>query len=173
MLLYNYKIEMVQEVQQQGNWYQTPNRIQWIWVSERKVSDHTQVRNKWTNGCVATTSLIVTNATEAKSTSWTVTADNTVKYRAVWGKLYIPQAWTYLIKFVINIQYAWSYSEKFRIYNWKKEVYLYNTNSSDEVEHEILLDFGKKNDLSISLYMTGMQSYDVFTIKIPLQIIKL
>ena len=173
MLLYNYKIEMVQEVQQQWNWYQTPNRIEWIWVSERKVSDHTQVRNDWKNGCLAATSINLPKSTEVKSSSWTVTSDDVVKYRAIWGKLYIPLAWAYLIKFTLSNSYNTNYSEKFRIYNGKKEVYLYTTTLADKSEHEILLNLGKKNDISVSLYITGANPWEYLTIKPQLQIIKL
>lgn len=173
MLLYNYKIEMVQEVQQQWNWYQTPNRIEWIWVSERKVSDHTQVRNKRTNWCEASTRLSLTNASEVKSSSRTVTSDDKVKYRAIWGKIYIPLPWTYLVKFQVISNYASTNSYKFRIYSWKREIYLFDGSTSDKTIHEILLDLGRKNDLSVSLYMTGIPSGNTYYIDVKMQFIKL
>ena len=173
MLLYNYKIEMVQEVQQQWNWYQTPNRIEWIWVSERKVSDHTQVRERWTNWCKASTRLSLTNASEVKSSSWTVTSDDKVRYRAIWGKIYIPLSWTYLVKFQVVSSYASTNSYKFRIYSWNKEIFLFNGSTSDKTEHETLIDLWRKNDLSVSLYMTGISSGNIYYIDVNIQLTKL
>jgi len=163
---------MVQEVQTQGNWYQTPNRIAGIWISERKVSDHTQVRERWTNWCKATTNIKLTNASESKSTTWTVTSDDKVKYRAIWGKIYIPLAWTYLIKFKLYHTYGASYTDKFRIYSWKKVIYTYDTTLADKDEHQILLDLWRKNDISVSLYATGLW-WQVLYIDVQLQIVKL
>jgi hypothetical protein len=164
---------MVQEVQTQWNRYQIPDRIEWIWVSERKVSDHTQVRERWTNWCKATTSLSIKNSTEYKSSSWTITDDDTVKYKTIWGKIYIPLAWTYLVRFALENGYAVAYSLKFRIYNGNREIYLYSTDMSDKEWHNIWLDLGRKNDISISLYMTWANPWEILTVTPKLQIIKL
>lgn len=163
---------MVQEVQIQWNRYKTPDRIEWIWVSERKVSDHTQVREKWTNGCYAETTLKITNSVESVSSSWTVTWDDEVKYKTIWGKLYIPLAWTYLIKFKLYHTYGVSYTDKFRIYSWKRVIYTYDTTLADKDEHQILLDLWRKNDISVSLYATGLW-WQVLYIDVQLQIVKL
>lgn len=44
---------MVQEVQQQGNRYQTPNEIQGIGDIRRRVKEHTQVTAKFSSKCQA------------------------------------------------------------------------------------------------------------------------
>lgn len=163
---------MVQEVQQQGNRYQAPHEIESIWLSKRKVSDHTQVREKWTNGCYASTTISVPYRVETKNSSWTITGDDRVKYTAYWGKLYIPLAWTYMIKFQLPSNYNQTYTEIFRIYNWKKEVYKFTTTLADKAEHEITLDFGKKNEVSVSLYLDSI-SGNILQVNPKLQIIKL
>ena len=164
---------MVQEVQQQWNWYQTPNRIQWIWISERKVSDHTQVRNKRTNWCRASTSITLQSGNEVKSSSWTISDDNTVKYKTRDGKIYIPLAWTYLFRFTLANWYSVSYTEKFRIYSGKRLIYTYNTNLSDKTQHDVLLNLGRKNEISISLYYSWWDPWQVLTLTPRIQIIKL
>lgn len=43
---------MVQEVQQQWNRYQTPEIIPWVWISERRIKEHTQVTPARTYSCL-------------------------------------------------------------------------------------------------------------------------
>lgn len=164
---------MVQEVQQQGNWYQTPNRIEGVWVSERKISDHTQVRADRTNGCYASTTMRITKLTEVKSTSWTITWDSEVKYRAIGGTIYIPLPWTYLFRFTLANWYSVAYALRFRIYEGNRVIYTYNTDLSDKSEHEVMLNFGRKNEISISLYMTGGNTWEILNVNPQIQLIKL
>ena len=51
---------MVQEVQQQGNRYQTPNEIQGIGNIRRRVKEHTQVTPQFTTSCEASGEVLVT-----------------------------------------------------------------------------------------------------------------
>ena len=162
---------MVQEVQQQGNWYQTPNRIEGIWVSERKVSDHTQVRADRTNWCIATAPLSVPYRVETKSTSWSVSS-NTVKYTAIWGSLYIPLPWAYFIKIRQTNSYTQSYSERIKLFNWKREIYTLNTTLGDKSEHQVLLNLGRKNNLSVSVYLDSLAG-NILATSIILDIVKL
>lgn len=162
---------MVQEVQKQWNRYQTPNRIEGIWVSERKVSDHTQVRADWTNGCIATATIRVPYKVETKSTSWTISYD-TVKYNSIWGDLYIPLPWTYLVKLRQENNYSQSYSETIRIYNWQREIYKLSTTLWDHSEHQVLLNLWRKNNLSVSVYLNSIEG-NILPTSIILDMIKL
>lgn len=162
---------MVQEVQQQGNWYQTPNRIEGIWVSERKVSDHTQVRADRTNGCIATAPLSVPYKTETKSTSRSISSD-TVKYTSIGGSLYIPLPGTYLVKVSQKNNYSQSYSETIKIYNWQRVIYTLNTTLGDHSEHQVLLNLGRKNNLSVSVYLNSLEG-NILATSIILDMVKL
>lgn len=164
---------MVQEVQQQWNRYQAPHEIESIWLSKRKVSDHSQVREKWSNGCYASTSISLQTWNEVKSSSRTITWDDVVKYKKIGGKIYIPLSWAYLFKFTLSNWYAVNFTEKFRIYNGNNVIYTYNTNLSDKSEHEILLNLGRKNDISVSIYISGGNPWEILTISPKLQITKL
>lgn len=91
---------MVQEVQQQGNWYQTPNEIQGIWDIRRRVREHTQVTPSFSYECTVKGAITLsydpyqteegTGNLSIDSFSW-----NTV-FKIVDGWLFIPLAWAYL-----------------------------------------------------------------------------
>lgn len=91
---------MVQEVQQQGNWYQTPNLIPWVWISERKVKEHTQVTPSFSYECTVSGAITLsydgygtregTGNLSIDSYSWDT------KFRIINGGLFIPLAWAYL-----------------------------------------------------------------------------
>ena len=94
---------MVQEVQQQGNWYQTPNEIQGIWDTRRRVREHTQVSPFFSYECTATWSVTIHfpayQTVEEKGTITSISSSyGDTKFRRVsWG-LYIPLAWAYLVQ---------------------------------------------------------------------------
>ena len=94
---------MVQEVQQQGNWYQTPNEIQGIWDTRRRVVEHTQVTPSFSYECTATGNVWIafgSYATVEKKwqiNSITSSYGNTV-FKINGGGLQIPLAWAYLIE---------------------------------------------------------------------------
>lgn len=95
---------MVQEVQQQGNWYQTPNEIQGIWDIRRRVREHTQVTPSFSYECSASGNTPTTSVTAYTTTtvSWTINSitssyGNTV-FRIIDGWLQIPLAWAYSVE---------------------------------------------------------------------------
>lgn len=95
---------MVQEVQQQGNWYQTPNEIQGIWEIRRRVRRHTQVSPFFSYGCVAHAQVTISfgayETVEKKGTFNTVSSPyGTTTFRKISGGLQIPLAWAYEVEF--------------------------------------------------------------------------
>lgn len=94
---------MVQEVQTQWNRYQTPEIIPWVWISERRIKEHTQVTPDITYSCSwnsDSASWIVWGATpdikeyasfHISSQSWEV------RFVIVDWWIRIPLAWIYEI----------------------------------------------------------------------------
>lgn len=95
---------MVQEVQQQGNRYQTPNEIQGIWDIRRRVKEHTQVTPSFWFSCTANWSVNIpfsayqTVEKRGDFTSITSSYGNTV-FRIIQGWLQVPLAWVYQVDF--------------------------------------------------------------------------
>lgn len=155
MLLYNNKKEMVQEVQQQWNRYQEPNRIEGIWFTERKVSDHSQVRDKFSNKITATSNpmQISTLYWEVFASSWTFSNGTWVDYRDEWGAIAVPLYWSYLLQ-IIPIQWASSqnwYYYKLRIYVEGELVYTMRTNLAEHVTQATMLNLGKRGKITASM----------------------
>jgi hypothetical protein len=144
---------MVQEVQTQGNWYQTPNRIEWIWVSERKISDHSQVRNKKTNMVVFSTSMgLAESLGEVFASSWTYDATDWIVYKVVWGDIYVTQPWAYMVKYT---PYQWYSLEEYltvKVYVDNKVAYQLRTTLKDHLERTFVLNLGLKNKVTVSWY---------------------
>lgn len=164
---------MVQEVQTQGNWYQTPNRIEWIWVSERKVSDFTQVRNQKTDTALLTSDNISVNlaAWEKFATSWTITSDDDRYYKIIGWDVYMPLAWAYWVEFIAPTNYPQqTYKYTLTVYLDNKVVFSDEQYPGDKARWEFWMNVGKKNKLRASL-----QYEDTASISFPiiLRIIKL
>lgn len=143
---------MVQEVQTQWNRYQTPNRIQWIWISERKVSDHSQVRDKKTNMAVLqTTAIYLMENVEEFAFEWTYESTDNIYYKIVWGDLYLPQRWAYLVEFYPCDSYGSARYYTMKLYADNEVVYQQRLLLSDHEMRKTTLNLGKKNKLRVSL----------------------
>lgn len=91
---------MVQEVQQQGNWYQTPNEIQGIGDIRRRVREHTQVTPSFSYECKVNWSVAIIlwpyQTEEKRGTISTIYDEyGNTKFRIVNGWFFIPLAWAY------------------------------------------------------------------------------
>lgn len=143
---------MVQEVQQQWNWYQTPDRIIWVWFSERWMNDYTQIRNKRTSEVIFKSGNITcgTGLGEVKATSWTYTTDNDRYYKVHWWDIYISLAWAYQIEFV---PYTWingGYTYTTKIYVDGKLIFNHDQTTADYNSILIPLNLGKRNKITAS-----------------------
>lgn len=144
---------MVQEVQTQWNRYQTPNRIQWIWVSERKVSEHTQVRDKKTNMAVFKTSIMVDQRLwERFATSWTYDASDWIVYKVDWWDIYIPQWGAYMVKYLPYQWYTSTYNLTVKLYVDNNVAYELTTQMKDHLERTFVLNLWLKNKITVSWY---------------------
>ena len=145
---------MVQEVQTQWNRYQTPNRIEWIWVSERKVSEHTQVRNKKTNMVVFETTIGVKKEYWEKfATSWTYTASDWIVYKVIWWDIYMSQWGAYMVKYLPYQWYTSSSHLTVKLYVDSNVAYELTTELADHVERTFVLNLWLKNKIRVSWYL--------------------
>ncbi len=107
---------MVQETQTQWNWYQTPNLIPWVWISERRIKEHTQVTPtrtyicEWTSDDVrigvwwGTPDAYDYGAINISSQEWWV------EFREVDWWLRVPLAWIYEITWSASGGNTWIYA---------------------------------------------------------------
>lgn len=104
---------MVQEVQTQGNRYQTPNLIPWVWISERKIKEHTQVTPTSTYWCWCYSNRIW-------GIVWWATPDivqygqfymgaqrGDTEFCVLSGEIRIPLAWIYQIEWTATWWLTW------------------------------------------------------------------
>lgn len=125
---------MVQEVQQQGNWYQTPNEIQGIWNIRRRVKEHTQVTPEkyfycsayWTKS--ATTKPDGSLGTLQKAALSITESYGTTEFKILDEWVRIPQAWWYEIK--LTWRWWWYWTAYHYIKVWAKEYLLMTTQDS-------------------------------------------
>ena len=148
---------MVQEVQQQWNWYQTPNRIEWIWYSERKISDHTQVRNKKTrmstfnSGAMFIQNDYWYDTWEVFNPSWTYSDSDSVYYKVIWGDIYITQRWAYSVEYSAADEWTLQADKcVFRVYVEGKQVYSVTARIWDHTPRFFTLNLGRMNKLTVS-----------------------
>ena len=125
---------MVQEVQQQGNWYQTPNEIQWIWNVRRRVREHTQVTPEQIFYCSAYWTKSA--HTKADGSLWplekavlSITSSyGTSEFKVIQWGIRIPQAWWYEIK--ITWRWGWYGTAYHYISTWFKDYLVMTTQDS-------------------------------------------
>lgn len=150
---------MVQEVQTQWNRYQTPNRIEWIWVSERKVSDHTQVRNKKTNMATFTTTIgIKDEYWEKFASSWTYDATDWIKYKVIWWDIYMSQSWAYMVEYTPYQWYVSTYNVTLKMYVDNTVVYELTTTLADRLKKTFVVNLWFKNKIRVSMKSTSSAS---------------
>lgn len=145
---------MVQEVQQQWNWYQTPNRIEGIWVSERKVNDYTQVRNKTSNMVVFKSNNINIRKDrgEVFASSWTITSSNWDVYKTVGWSIYMPLPWAYRVEYSPDLTYPQkTYLYTFKLYLDNKIIYENQQYPWDFTYWKFQINVWRKNRLRASL----------------------
>ena len=147
---------MVQEVQTQWNRYQTPNRIEWIWVSERKVSEHTQVRNKKTNMATFYTGIgIKDEFWERFASYWTYDATDWIKYKVIWWDIYMSQSWAYMVEYTPYQWYITNYNVTLKMYVDNTVAYELTTTLSDRLKRTFVLNSGLKNKIRVSMESTS------------------
>lgn len=125
---------MVQEVQQQGNWYQTPNEIQGIGSIRRRVKEHTQVTPEKYFYCSASWSKSA--STKPDGSLWplqqaTLTMGSkywTTEFKIQQWWIRIPQTWWYEITLTWR---GWWYGTAYHyIKVWGKQYLLMTTQDS-------------------------------------------
>ena len=94
---------MAQEVQTTLNWYETPNRIEGIWISERKIKEHYQVTPQTWYWIVATSSLTPSAWYQERdyNAQGTLTINSyswQTLFTAMNKGIRIPTAWWYLAR---------------------------------------------------------------------------
>lgn len=101
----------MQEVQTTLNWYEIPNRIEWIWISERKIKEHYQVTPTFTFECEASWSASLhasSGSPEVQPFKWAFTLSSQswpTEFSIVDGWIRIPIAWWYLAEMTLS---GWS-----------------------------------------------------------------
>ena len=98
---------MVQEIQADLNWFVTPNRIEGIWISERKIKEHYQVTPKVWFECEASWDVMMyawNSDRDFPNTKWTLTLTQSwlTEFSLVDGWIRIPIAWWYLAELTIG-----------------------------------------------------------------------
>lgn len=147
---------MVQEVQTQWNRYQTPNRIEWIWVSERKVSEHTQVRNKKTNMATFYTGIgIKDEYWERFASYWTYDATDWIKYKVIWWDIYMSQSWAYMVEYTPYQWYTSTFYVTLKMYVDNTVAYELTTTLADRLKRTFVLNLGLKNKIRVSMESTS------------------
>ena len=165
---------MVQEVQQQKNRYQDPNRIEWIWHIERKLSEKTQIREKtarWTT-FTSSTMFIESHWSEVFPNSWSYTDTEWVHYEVDGWDFYMAQWWWYLVHIIPSKWFTDLHECIFRIYVDDKEVYKRIDRLAWLENHIIAMNLGKWNKITASVKPNGALD-DWWSIDITLEFIKL
>lgn len=160
---------MVQEVQTQWNRYQTPNQIEWVWLSERKMSDHSQIRNKQTNDAMFSASVAVSRTVwEQFPTWWGFVRWNREYYKVIDWNIYITLTWAYLIEFY---PYQWysssqSWNLYIKIYSDSKIIYSETTRVNDYQIKRFTANLGKGNKFRVGLQNTDESAYIYYPFQI-------
>lgn len=116
---------MVQEVQTQWNRYQTPEIIPWVWISERKIKEHTQVTPSKTYSCSWsswTASWLVWGANPDITcyANFTISSQSWgVEFKIVDGWIRIPLAWIYEITWTAQWWLTWIAAQNHLEIDWK------------------------------------------------------
>jgi len=105
---------MAQEVQTTLDYRAELNLIEWVWYQERKVSNKTQIRDKWGSSWDWTSDTMYIHSWDWTSpTSWTTNQELWwVRYKVSWWYVIIPTAWLYLAQIT---PYQWSSSYQYTI----------------------------------------------------------
>ena len=151
---------MVQEVQQQGNWYQTPNEIQGIGNIRRRVKEHTQVTPEKYFYCSASWSKSAT--TKPDGSLWTLqqatltinSEYGTTEFRPLSGGIRIPQTWGYEIKLTGK---GGGYGTAYHyIKVWGKQYLLMTTQSSaDYTTVSTILNLGRYDIVTLRAWASA------------------
>ena len=146
---------MVQEVQTQGNWYQTPNKIEWVWHIERKMSDHTQIREHDTNSVSFVSSWIFIQrwipGYDWVPTSWTYTTSDDTYYKVDWWTIYVTQWWPYMVEYTPRWWWATNDTYSMNMYADWQQIYTETLTVKDVNKRTFVLNLGRKNKLTFKL----------------------
>lgn len=98
---------MTQEVQTTLDRTQVPNRIEGIWLSERRIKEHYQVTPSFTFECEWTGSVTLNAGSghrDAPETQWnlTITQSWMTEFSVINGAIRIPLAWGYMVKYELS-----------------------------------------------------------------------
>ena len=165
---------MVQEVQQQKNRYQDPNRIEWIWHIERKLSEKTQIREKTARGTTFTSGIIGISSywDEKFPTYWNYTDTEWVHYEVDGWDFYMAQWWGYLVHIIPSKWFTDLHEAIIRIYVDDKEVYRRIDRLTELENHIIAMNLGKGNKVTASVQPNWALD-DSWSIQLTLEFIKL
>ena len=137
---------MVQEVQAEYTWYIVPNRIEGIWLSERRIKEHYQITPAMTFGCEATSTIDLSarsDSREAPEKEWefSLTTTWTTEFTLEWGWIRVPQAWWYSA--ILTLEWAssnWDVTATLKVWN---EVIYTGTYSNSSSTKETVLNLWK------------------------------
>jgi hypothetical protein len=165
---------MVQEVQQQKNWYQDPNQIEWIWHIERKISDRTQVRDKHTRYTTFESGImyLTSYGSEVFPSTWTYKDSDSVYYRVDGKDFYMAQWWGYLVHIIPSKWFTDLHEVIFRLYVDDKEVYTRMNRLTELENHIIAMNLGKENKITAS-FQPNWSLDSSWSINVTLEFIKL
>lgn len=165
---------MVQEVQKQWNRFQEPNKIEWIWHIERKLSEHTQVRERTTRWTTFTSSIMHIESywDEVFPSSWSYTDTWDVYYKVDGKDFYMAQWWWYLVHIIPSKWFTDLHEVIFRLYVDDKEVYKRISRLTELENHIIAMNLGKENKLTAS-FQPNWPLDDSWSINVTLEFIKL
>lgn len=164
---------MLQEVQKQWNRYQTPDIIVGVWVSERKMNDYTQIRNKKTNMVTFVSNTIGFDKSDGEvfATSWTYTSSDGIYYKIIWWDIYMPLTWAYQVEYIPDTFYSQkNYKYTLSIYVDWKLAFSDDQYPWDHITRVFSLNIGKKNKITASF---KSQDTNRFNLPITLRFIKL
>lgn len=155
---------MVQEVQTSLTWYEIPNRIEGIWISERRIKEHYQVTPTFNFECSCGSSLSMyggSSQRDVPDTKWTLSLTQSwpTEFKIIDGRLRIPLAWWY--KAVLSIGWWTSnfmVTPKIKL-NW--EIILSADFYNSSTSKEMILNLGKFDliEFSSSAYYVGTSSW--------------
>lgn len=151
---------MAQEVQTNLEWYVIPNRIEGIWISERKIREHYQVTPKMSFECNASATMTPRASSSQRdfaATKWkfTLTQSWPTEFKIVNKSVRIPMAWWYLANITI-----WWWTSNFQITVsikvWGETIATWTWNNSSTTI-ETVLNFGKFDllEFRVSWYYQG------------------
>ena len=156
---------MAQEVQTTLDYQTELNEIEWIWYSQRRISDKMQVRDKivnsatfssWGKQTIEGTDVYMGPRTLSSSVGW-------VTYKTSGSDIYIPLAWAYMIEYLGQGSYSQSLGYTFKIRCNGEVIYTLNTTLGDTYN---------KSGGSVKCYIDNVEMNNIKSIDGLIDVIK-